>query len=43
MKNKQELELVGVAEEELEKELNSLFEITFRLEYELESVTIRKN
>ena len=43
MKHKQELELVGVAEEELERELNSLFEITFRLEYELESATLREN
>ena len=43
MKHKQELELVGVAEEELERELNSLFEITLRLEYELETVTLQEN
>jgi hypothetical protein len=40
-RQEQELELVGVAEEDLERELNSLFRITLRLEYELESVTMQ--
>ena len=38
-----EQELADVAEEDLERELNSLFEITLRLEYELETATTQEN
>ncbi len=38
-----EQEFEEVAEEDLERELNSLFEITLRLEYELEAVTLQEN
>ncbi|MEK6741789.1 MAG: hypothetical protein AABX91_00770 [Nanoarchaeota archaeon] len=43
MRREQELELVNVAEEDLERELNSLFAITLRLEYELETATLQEN
>jgi len=38
---RQRQELAEAAEDDLERELNSLFEITLRLEYELETVTSR--
>ena len=43
MRQKREMELADVAEDGLERELNSLFEITLRLEYELETVTLQEN